>query len=224
MNIEIFENVDIEIPINYTNVFWKFLNNRTAFTTDASKKILDTYLKIITINKTLIFKRTLSDKLVVEEDANGSILLLSPTKPEEIKNNKENSTFILAKNMVFVEFSYPGDCNESVLGLPAKIVVDILSSKIPEKAVETKNNDIFINNNKIAGIDTNKNNTGIHDFLAINFYYDKVFFSNYLTEQDVNKANISGIGDEIIGYTPSQFITDFVEKFKYEFNLLHPNE
>lgn len=241
MNIELYPRVRINEYYEDSNQIFAFLQRRAALSklTDSSTiEIDENRLRIMRPEENLVFYRvTGSSKLeILGRDAHGNIRILSPLTQGEKAAGKENTTAVLSKDILLFEHLYKdiygGKYIEEMKGIMIRVTKKVLTNHFsPDKVVTPSGNDIFVNNNKFCGIDSNFNNFGIREYTMQNLFYDKSLFEKYLTERDkhnidinIKARGITGIQNECPEITADQYIREFVEAFKEDYDRIHAEE
>jgi len=185
-----------------------------------------TSLTIYTIDRNVVYKKQVIDQLKME-DVDGDTIITSPMKPGELELGKQNTTFLFSSDQIVFEYKLKGDCESESAKLLARSVVLAVQRLIPDHEVSLKSNDVIIDGKKAAGIDTNKNNTGLYESMSLTFLYDPKVFEKYLSQQDLDRKTglgITGLKNVKNDLTVELFVNTVVEIFKEEYKKLNPTE
>jgi len=220
-----FSKVNAGLPPQ-PNVFWDQMNTRNKFVLQPDTPLETTSLTIYTIDRNVVYKKQVVDQLKMES-IDGDTIITSPMKPGELELGKQNTTFLFSSDQIVFEYKFKGDCESETANLLARTVVLVVQGLLPHCDVGLKNNDIVINGKKVAGIDTNKNTTGLYEGMSLTFLYDPKVFEKYLSQQDMDRKTglgITGLRNERENLTVAAFIDAVAETFKNEYRKLNPTE
>jgi hypothetical protein len=126
-----------------------------------------------------------------------------------IKNDTSNESIYIADKNSLLGIFY---CQQSTSEIIQQTVFNILLKKIDERFLKQTKNNILIKGRKVF---IEKTNNVIPDklrFFFINIYYDHTLFQSILTPEELygeTGKGITGIQNEIPGYTKQQFLKDF---------------
>jgi len=225
MQIRIFSKVNAGVPPQ-PNVFWGHMTTRNKFVMQPETPLETTSLTIYTIDRNVVYKKQVIDQLKME-DVDGDTIITSPMKPGELELGKQNTTFLFSSDQIVFEYKLKGDCESESAKLLARSVVLAVQRLIPDHEVSLKSNDVIIDGKKAAGIDTNKNNTGLYESMSLTFLYDPKVFEKYLSQQDLDRKTglgITGLKNVKNDLTVELFVNTVVEIFKEEYKKLNPTE
>jgi hypothetical protein len=225
MQIRIFSKVNAGLPPG-PNMFWGQMTTRNKFVVNPDTPLEETALTIYTIDRNVVYKKQITEQLKMES-VDGDTIITSPMKPGEIELGKQNTTFLFSSDQIVFEYKFKGDCESETANLLARSVALAAQKLLPNCDVTLKNNDIIINGKKVAGIDTNKNNTGLYESMSLTFLYDPKVFEKYLSQSDLDRKTglgITGLKNERDDLTVELFINTAVETFQEEYKKLNPTE
>lgn len=225
MKIRILSKVNAGLPPQ-PNTFWGHMTTRNKFVMNPDNPLEERSLTIYTIDRNVVYKKQVIDQLKMES-VDGDTIITSPMKPGEIELGKQNTTFLFSSDQIVFEYKFKGDCESESAKLLARSVVLAVQRLIPDHEVSLKSNDVIIDGKKAAGIDTNKNNTGLYESMSLTFLYDPKVFEKYLSQQDLDRKTrlgITGLKNVKNDLTVELFVNTVVEIFKEEYKKLNPTE
>ena len=222
MDINVYRNVSAALPPS-NNPFWTIMNTRTKFVLNPQNPLEFTKMNVFTLDRYVIFRRRPVDSLKME-DINGDTYITSPMMPDDVVKKKDTSNFFFSTDQLTMEYWFKGDHKHPLADLGRQTVVDVLEKTLNKEITTTPTCDIMVDNKKIAGSSIHRNDTGIHDCLTVTFLYDKEKFKKYLDPvrdgEDYTGYGITGVMNENPNATVDQFIEDYVNRFKSEFERL----
>lgn len=161
----------------------------------------------------------------------------TPILKEELEQNKENSKYILHTGTVVVGYWYADPIIEEsfnyfhenedrnpekdiIYGLietnivkgPINALLNVLRRYLPKEDVELRGNDIEVKSKKLCGLVILRNFSGVHIQTGVNFDYEKDFFINILSDDELHRKNgrgITSIKQEGIKLSVEEFMTEW---------------
>lgn len=230
MQINIYKSIHMEDRYDPNNILWKVLAERSKIMLNPSyEEDYPGVMQLFMLDSNVIMKRVrdVTTLQIAERDKYGSIICYLPLKQAEIDAKKEHTSVIFFKDAVIWNFYYKFSDPKKLQNLTRSVIVKTLSKNLPNKHVEHFGNDVNINGNKVAGVDTNITNFSIRDYGNINTFYDPAFSNLYLTkvdEKNIAHRGITGFRNEDSSFTDSKYITDFTTQFKMDFESITGEE
>ena len=240
--VNVYFDYDISTIFADDNLVGNVLKTRVAVSQNPDYEFKGTYINGFYTRQTFVWMRTAGVTEPKSEIKDGVIYHFTPLLDEEENRGKEGSRFILHPGNLCAGyyFAHPaieesakylmGEVDESsdeykravlikenVTYAPTTALKRLLKKKIPNKKIEYIGNDIEVNGKKIMGISHMQNTSGVHIVFGINYKYDHEYFEGILTEDEFHRKTgqgITGITDEIPGYSKNDFTKDFMDELQ----------
>jgi len=232
------KDVDISVfPLPEGNMWREALGRRNYFYDgDNSKKLDNNFFNIFNVNGKVIINRKYGITMPSSKLENGIYywdLPIDPSRDAEIKNNtnpmvtEEHLLFDFYCNFDFInENENLSEENKFIIKnklfvLPKQSVINVLERvsdnvSYSKEEENSQHNDILLNGKKVWGEERTAMNTGVYSIgnTILNFSSNKDFYTPTLQkeieEEKASGKSMTGVEDEIPGYTKEQFIKDYL--------------
>lgn len=240
MKINYNESVDVSrFPLPEGNMWGENFKRRGMFYLDkGDTKLNENFINLYYLNVPMILNRSFDiEKPGYRHEAGISYFdfPLDRSKATDIKNNTKPT---LTPSQLIIEYYYSfegisDDKKKYIEELPRQALMSVVR-RVSEKKIELSAktaipgqyaNDILFDGKKISGGERQSNTHGVYDFFnCITNYgkYEHLFEKFVYGEENHIKSNrgITGLEDEIPGYTKEQFTKEYIEELKRLFDEL----
>lgn len=224
------KDVDIsKFPLPEGNVWREALGRRNLFySADSTTTLPTNFFNVFNVNGKVIINRKYGIKMPSSELVDGVYYWdfpIDPSRDEEVKNNTNpmvSETHLLFDYYCKFDEGLDLEVKKKFYTLAKRAVVNVLervSDNISySEEGEGHHNDILINGRKVWGEERTQLNNGVYSIgnTILNFSEHFDFYNpNLKKEIETGKASgkgMTGVEDEIPGYTRDQFIKDYLNE------------